>query len=85
MTRKYPETYRPRRKGEGDPGVFDPDPEPPRPSSGLIQLAGSDHKNQCITIIARVQCGKLRRPGSHFCSPKCQGMYNRAHPDKKLT
>jgi len=64
------------------------EPEEPvrRPvNKDLIQLAGSDLNNQCINTIDKKQCGKRKRPGSSFCSPKCQGMYKRAHPGSTET
>lgn len=64
------------------------EPEQPvrRPSSdNLIQLAGSSLNDQCINMFEKQQCGKRKRPNSSFCSPKCQSMHNRAHPDNKLT
>lgn len=64
---------------------FEPEPPAPRPSSGLIQLAGSNLNDQCINFIDKKQCGKRKRPNSSFCSSKCQGMYNRAHPESRET
>lgn len=64
---------------------YEPEPVPPRPSRGLIQLAGSDLSSQCINFIDKKQCGKRKRPGSEFCSPECTRMYRRAHPGTKLT
>jgi hypothetical protein len=66
IKKRYPETFRPSGKGS-DRGIFEPEEEPKRPPSGLIELAGNDYQNQCRAKEDGTQCARKKEPDTLYC------------------